>query len=85
MDNELGATAVAVLSALARRASEGKSTTIAEDWGFGSATVIYETGAHTHFGSDAHETEDAAIKAFIDDLHSLLCGGAGLSLVGPNM
>ena len=82
MDKELGATAVAVLSALAHRAAEGKSTTIAKDWGFGSGTVIDETGAHTHFGCDLHEQDEAALKAFIAGLHSLLCeGGAGLSWV----
>ena len=86
MDKELGATAVAVLSALAHRAAEGKSTTIANDWGFGSATVIDETGAHTHFGGDWHEQDEAALKAFIVGLHSLLGGGgAGLSWVRPNV
>ena len=78
MDKELGIMAVAVLKALARRAAEGKSTTITHDWGYGSATVINETGAHTHVGGDWYEQDEAALKAFIDGLHSLLCGGAGL-------
>ena len=81
MDKELGIMAVAVLKALARRAAEGKSTTITHDWGYGSATVINETGAHTHVGGDWYEQDEAALKAFIDGLHSLLCGGAGLSWV----
>ena len=84
MDRELGDTAIAVLSALAHRAAEGKSSTIAKDWGFGSGTVIDETGAHTHVGADWHEQDEAALKAFIDGLHSLLCGGTGLSWVRPN-
>ena len=85
MNAELGAKAVAVLKMLAQRAANGKKTTIAHDWGFGSATVIDETGAHTHIGGDWYEQEDAALEAFIDGLHSLLCGGAGLSWVGPNV
>ena len=85
MDDELGSTAVAVLKALAHRAAEGGRTTIAHDWGFGSATVIEETGAHTHVGGDWYEQDEAALRAFINGLHSLLCCGAGLSWVGPNV
>ena len=85
MDTEMSAKAVAVLKALAHRAADGKSTTIAHDWGFGSATVIDESGTHTHCGGDWYERDDAALKAFINGMHSILCVGAGLSWVGPNV
>ena len=40
LEGTYGAKALEILLAMARLAADGKSLTIAEDWGFGSATVI---------------------------------------------
>ena len=80
----LGVIALAVLRELADRAAAGKTTTIAHDWGFGSATLVDETGAHTHIGGDWFEDDAAAFAAFVHGLHSSLCSGVGLSWVTPN-
>ena len=80
----LGVMALAVMRALADRAAAGKSTTIAHDWGFGSATLVDETGAHTHVGGDWFDDDDAAFASFVQGLHSSLCVGVGLSWVTPN-
>lgn len=83
-NDQLGVMALAVLRAIADRAAAGNSTTIAHDWGFGSATLVDETGAHTHVGGDWFEDDAAAFEAFVSGLHSSLCGGGGLSWVIPN-
>lgn len=70
-----------MLRALANRAADGKSTTIAHDWGFGGGTLIDEAGAHTHFGGDWYESEGEALNAFVSGLHSCLSDGPGLSWV----
>ena len=76
--------ALEILMAMARLASDGKSLTIAEDWGFGSATVIDQDGAHTHFGSDHGETEEKNFEAFVNGLHGLMVENRGLSWVKPS-
>lgn len=81
---ELGVIALAVMRALAERAAAGKSTTVAHDWGFGSATLIDEEGAHTHVGGDWYDDDAAAFAAFVRGMHGSLCGGGGLSWVTPN-
>ena len=84
LNEGLGVMALAVMRALADRAAAGKSTTISHDWGFGSATLVDETGAHTHFGGDWFDDNEAAFASFVQGLHSSLCAGAGLSWVTPN-
>ena len=69
---------------VARLAANGKSITIAEDWGFGSATVIDQDGAHTHVGCDSAGSEMTNFEAFVSQLHSLLVGKRGLSWVKPS-
>jgi len=73
--------ALEILKALALKAADGKALTIAADWGYGSATVIDQDGAHTHIGCDSHENEQISLDAFIDGLHDLLVCGRGLSFV----
>ena len=79
-----GAKALDVLLAMARLAANGKRITIAEDWGFGSATVIDQDGAHTHVGCDSAGSEMTNFEAFVSQLHSLLVGKRGLSWVKPS-
>ena len=71
--------ALEILRALARLAADGKSLTIAEDWGFGSATVTDQDGAHTHIGLPSYDNEIAALEVFVDGFHNLLVLGRGLS------
>ena len=74
--------AVEVLAALAKRCAEGKSLTFEQDWGYGSGTIVDETGSHTHIGLDMSDmSEDDRLFTFIRDLHSQLCGGCGLGWV----
>lgn len=75
--------ALEILRAMARIAADGKSLTIAHDWGFGSATIIDQAGAHTHIGDDIHDNEQRNLEAFIDGLHDVLVKGRGLSWVKP--
>jgi hypothetical protein len=84
LEGGYGAMAMDVLLAMARLAAEGKSITIAEDWGFGSATVIDQDGAHTHVGCDSSGSELVNFEAFVSQLHSLLVGKRGLSWVKPS-
>ena len=81
---ECGARALEILEALARLAADGKSITIAEDWGFGTATVIVQGGAHSHIGVDCTGSEQENFRAFVSQLHSLLVGKRGLSWVKPS-
>lgn len=64
--------ALEILRALADTAASGNSLTIAEDWGFGTATLIHPDGSHTHIGSDHYENEQANFEAFVNSLHDLL-------------
>jgi len=74
--------AVEVLAALAQRCADGKSLTFEQDWGYGSGTIVDETGSHTHIGLDMEDmTEDDRLFTFIRDLHSQLYGGCGLGWV----
>lgn len=76
--------ALEILRALADAAAAGNSLTIADDWGFGTATLIDQDGAHTHIGSDNYENEEKNFEAFVDGLHSLLVESRGLSWVKPS-
>lgn len=71
--------ALEVLRVLAQIAAEGNSMTIANDWGFGTATVIDQDGAHTHVGFDGNEDEQRNFEVFVDQLHGLLVEKRGLS------
>ena len=84
LEGAYGGKALEILLAMARLAAEGKSLTIAEDWGFGSATVIDQDGAHTHVGCDAAGSELANFEAFVSQLHGLLVGKRGLAWVKPS-
>ena len=84
LEGAYGAKALEIMLAMARLAADGKSLTIAEDWGFGSATVIDQDGAHTHVGADHCEAEAENFEAFVNQLHSLLVGKRGLSWVKPS-
>lgn len=75
--------ALEILRAIARAAADGKSLTIAHDWGFGSATIVDQAGAHTHIGDDGHDNEQRNLEAFVDGLHDVLVKGRGLSWVKP--
>lgn len=79
----LGTKALEILLALARLAADGKSLTIAEDLGFGSATLIDQDGAHTHVGLDCLGSEQANFEQFVKQLHGLLVEKHGLSWVEP--
>lgn len=70
-----------IVWALAKIAAAGNSLTIADDWGFGTATVIDQDGAHTHVGCDHYETEEQNFDAFVNSLHGLLVEKRGLSWV----
>lgn len=73
--------ALEILRVLAQTAAEGKSLTIAEDWGFGTATVINQDGAHTHVGADYLNSEQQNFEVFVNQLHALLVAHRGLSWV----
>ena len=74
--DEQAAQALAVLRALADLAASGKRLTIAPDWGFGSATLIYDDGSHEHVGDDG---ADDRFAAFVSGLHAALCAAGGES------
>lgn len=76
--------ALEILRALADMATAGNSLTIAGDWGFGTATLIDQDGAHTHFGSNHYENEEKNFEAFVSGLHYLLVESCGLSWVKPS-
>lgn len=76
--------ALEILRVMAQTVAEGKRLTIAEDWGFGSAIVIDQDGAHTHIGHDGYEDEQRGLEAFVDGLHDLLVKGRGLSWAKPS-
>lgn len=76
--------ALSILLSLAQAAASGNSLTIANDWGFGSATLIDPDGSHTHFGSDHCESDQRCFEAFVDGLHGLLVEKRGLSWVKPS-
>jgi len=73
--------ALEVLMAMAEMVANGSGLTIANDWGFGSATLIDEKGSHTHIGSDLHNDKQKNFDAFVDGLHDELIKGKGLSWV----
>ncbi len=81
LEGAYGGKALEVLLAIAQLAADGKSLTIAEDWGFGSATVIDQDGAHTHVGLDCLDSKQENFVAFVNQLHGLLVGKRGLSWV----
>lgn len=84
LDGAYRGKALEILMAMARLAAEGKSLTIATDWGFGSATVIDQDGAHTHVGCDSAGSEQANFESFVSQLHGLLVAKRGLSWVKPS-
>ena len=84
LEGAYGAKALEILLAMAHMAADGKSLTIAEDWGFGSATVVDQDGAHTHVGCDSAGSELANLEAFVSQLHGLLVGKRGLAWVKPS-
>lgn len=81
MNDSMEQKALDLLRVMAHIAAEGGSITIAEDWGFGSATVIDKDGAHTHVGCDATGSEQRNFETFVDQLHGLLVRQRGLSWV----
>ena len=78
-----GGKAIEILLAMAESACAGEGITIAEDWGFGTATVIAKNGAHTHVGVDWDADRAQSLASFVDGLHNLLVGHRGLSWVKP--
>lgn len=84
LEGAYGAKALEILLAMAQLAADGKSLTIAEDWGFGSATVIDQDGAHTHVGLDCLGSERVNFEAFVSQLHALLVEKRGLAWVKPS-
>lgn len=76
--------ALEILRAMAQTAADGDSLTIAEDWGFGSATVISGDGAHAHVGGDWLDDDQKNFELFVDSLHGLLVGKCGLSWVNTS-
>lgn len=77
--------ALEILRVFAQTAAEGKSLTIANDWGFGTATIIDQDDAHTHIGADYLESEQRNFEVFVDHLHALLVEKRGLSWVDPSI
>jgi hypothetical protein len=84
LEGVLGWKALDILLVMARLAADGKSLTIAEDYGFGSATVIDQDGAHTHVGIDCLVGDAANFEAFVNQLHSLLIDKRGLAWLKPS-
>ena len=70
--------ALEVLAVIARMAADGQPLTIAEDWGFGTATIICD-GSHTHVGYESDDDCMESLTAFVYGLHNLLVNGRGLS------
>lgn len=85
LEGAYGGRAIEILLAMALLAADGRSLTIAKDWGFGSATVVDQDGAHTHIGCDCAGDEQANFEAFVSQLHELLVGNRGLSWAGPGV
>lgn len=82
VEKELAKTqALEILRALAKRCEEGKDITIAQDWGYGSGTLIEKDGSHTHFGLDVGENEEEQLIWFINGLYDQLVKNTGLSVV----
>ena len=76
----LGRAALEIMEALARMCEEGKSLTIAPDWGYGSGTLVDSAnGTHTHFGLDIGDDEDEQLASFVRGLHDQLVKGRGLT------
>lgn len=84
LEERYGGKALEILLVMARLAADGKSLTVAEDWGFGSATVIDQDGAHTHVGCDFADDEEKCFVSFVEQLHSLLVDKRGLSWFKPS-
>lgn len=76
---EMGIKSLSILRALAQMVADGKSITIAPDWGLGTATVIID-GMHTHVGNDLCE-EKYQFEMLVDGLFDLLVESRGLSWV----
>ncbi|MBT9167702.1 MAG: hypothetical protein DDT19_01042 [Syntrophomonadaceae bacterium] len=76
--------ALEILRAMAETAANRNSLTISDDWGFGTATLIDQDGAHTYFGNDHSENEVKNFEEFMDGLHSLLVENRGLSWIKPS-
>ena len=68
-----------ILRVLADLAADGKSLTIAADWDYGTATLIDQSGAHTHFGNDNVENKERNFEFFVDGLHQVIVENSGLS------
>lgn len=66
---------------MAETAAAGNSLTITHDWGFGTATLIDQDGAHTHIGSDTCENADKNFEEFVNELYDILIKNNGLSWV----
>lgn len=75
--------ALEIMEALARMCEKGESITIANDWGYGSGTLIAKDGSHTHFGGDWGDDEAEQFARFVDGLHSMLVHSVGLSWCPP--
>ncbi len=75
--------ALEIMEALARMCEKGESITIANDWGYGSGTLIAKDGSHTHFGGDWGEDEAEQFARFVDGLHAMLVHSVGLSWCPP--
>lgn len=76
--------ALEILLAIAMLVAEGKSVAIEKDWGFGTATLIDQDGAHTHIGLDCLDSEQANFEAFVSQLYGLLVGKRGLAWGKPS-
>ena len=73
-----------ILRVMAQMAADGKRLTIAEDWGFGSATVIDQDGAHTHIGRDWYTDKQTCFESFVNGMYELLVHQRGLMWVRPS-
>ena len=71
--------ALETLHALARKCVTEKSIQFTQDWGLGSATLVFQDGSHTHIGFDPDD-ETQALESFVDSLHALLVNITGLSI-----
>jgi hypothetical protein len=70
-----------ILKKIAEMIADGQSIKFEQDWGFGTGTIVFDDGGHTHVGLDISENQEENLQYFIDSVYGLFIKGSGLSIV----